>query len=77
MRRYRSPADVYDSDASFSPKVEDDLFDVDENQSDDLTKPTDIEDLSDDDKDIELKDLGEDEDIDLEDLGGDDEDIDL
>lgn len=53
MRRRQSPADdVYDSDSSSSPGVE--------GQSDDLTEPTDIEDLSED-EDIDLKDPDEDD----------------
>jgi hypothetical protein len=65
MRRHQCLVDdISDSDASFSPEDQDELFDVDEDQND-LTEPIDIEDLSDDDKDIELKDLIEDEDINL------------
>ena len=48
MIRYRRPVDdTYDSDTSFSPE-EDELFDVDEDQSDDSTEPTDTEDLGED-----------------------------
>lgn len=49
---------TYDSDASFSPGDDDDLFDVDENQGDDSTKATDLDpdDLDPDDEDSDLGD---------------------
>jgi hypothetical protein len=63
-RRQRSFDNVHDSDASFSPSEDDELFDIDDNHGDKFTEATelDMDDFTPDDSDSDLS--GENFDID-------------